>query len=160
MKCKRSIALLALVVTMVLVPVALTQAKKPFRFEVSGNKTLTGWTATITSGPFEGYTMIWDNWAATFRRQNVYFFEEWKILNSTGIVVISGFDEGATRLKNGKFTGNGKVTYAIPAWGHLIGLKEHLDGARAQNRGFGLLLKSYSISHVPSSSSSFSGISP
>jgi hypothetical protein len=127
MKCKRSIALLALVLTLVLVSVTMVQAKKPLRFKVDGWKTAFGWGATITSGPFEGYTMLWYNKIAEFRKSNVYFFEEWEIWDGDTLV-LAGFDEGVTRFKNGKFTGNGKVTDAMEGLKHLIGLKEHVGG--------------------------------
>jgi len=127
MRSKRLVALLALVLTLTLFPITLVQAKKPLRSEVDGWSEPFGWGATITSGSFEGYTMLWYNKIAEFRKANVYFFEEWEIWDGDTLV-LAGFDEGVTRLKNGKFTGNGKVTYAMEGLEHLIGLKEHIGG--------------------------------
>jgi len=128
MKCKKSVVLLALVSTLMLVSVAMVQAKKPFRFEVEGWKEPFGWGATITSGPLSGMTMYWDQPIVEFRGSRVYFFEEWWIEDGGGNEILRGFDEGVTRMKNGKFTGNGKVTNAIPEWNHLVGLKEQCEG--------------------------------
>ncbi len=119
---------MALVLTLMLVSVAMVQAKKPFRFEVEGWKEPFGWGATITSGPFKGMTMYWDQPIVEFRGSRVYFFEEWWIEDGGGNEILRGFDEGVTRMKNGKFTGNGKVTNAIPEWNHLVGLKEQCEG--------------------------------
>lgn len=127
MKCKKSVALMALVSTLMLVSVAMVQAKKPFRFEVEGWKEPFGWGATITSEPFSGMTMYWYQPIIEFKKGNVYFFENWEIKDGD-TVILSGYDEGVTRIKNGKFTGNGKVTDAIPEYMHLIGLKEHCEG--------------------------------
>ena len=127
MKCKRSIALLALALTLALVPVSLVQAKKPIRSEVEGWSEPFGWGADITSGPFEGKTMYWYTLIAEFKGSRVYFFEEWEIKDGE-IVILAGFDRGVTRLKNGVFTGNGRVTYAMEGWEHLIGCKEHIGG--------------------------------
>ena len=141
---KRLIVLLALAFTLVLVPAGTAQAKKPLRYECEGWATLFGWQGTITSGDLDGYTMIWVTLAVDFRggetpfdAKNVYFFEEWFIGDGieyddgdgvTGDVVLAGFDEGVTRFKNGKFSGNGRVTVASEDYTHLIGRKEHLSG--------------------------------
>ena len=128
MKSKRSIAFLALILTLMLVSVAMVQAKKPLRFEVVGWKISDGWGATITSGPFEGMTMYWYQPIVESKGSMVYFFELWWIEDGDGNEILRGFDEGVTRIKNGKFTGNGKVLDAIPEWMHLIGLKEQCEG--------------------------------
>jgi hypothetical protein len=135
---KRLIVLLALALafTLVLVPAGTAQAKKPLRYEGSGYATGYGWFGTITSGDLEGYTGIWVTRELDFRGENVYFYEEWFIGDGieyvdgevTGDVVLAGFDEGVTRFKNGKFTGNGRVTEAGEGWEHLVGRKEHLSG--------------------------------
>jgi len=128
MKCKRSVALMALLLTLALVSVTLVQAKKPFRFEVEGWKEPFGWGATITSGPFAGMTMYWDQPIVEQKGSRVYFFELWWIEDGEGNEILSGFDEGVTRIKNGKFTGNGIVTDAKEGLEYLIGLKEHCEG--------------------------------
>jgi hypothetical protein len=108
-KCKRSIALLALALTLALVPASLAHAKKPVRSEVVGWWEPFGWGADVTSGPFAGNTMYWYTLIAEFKGSRVYFFEKWEIWDGDTLV-ISGFDRGVTRLKNGVFTGNGRVT--------------------------------------------------
>jgi len=140
---KKLIVLLALAFTLALVPAGTAQAKKPLRYECEGWATGFGWEGTITSGDLDGYTMIWVTLALDFRggepfvdAKNVYFFENWFIGDGieyvdggvTGDVVLAGFDEGVTRFKNGKFTGNGRVTEASEALSYLIGSKEHLSG--------------------------------
>jgi len=133
---KRLIVLLALACTLLLVPAGTAQAKKPLRYECEGYGTDYGWKGTITSGDLTGYTGIWVSLILDFKGENVYFFEEWFIGDGieyvdgevTGDVVLAGFDEGVTRFKNGKFTGNGRVTEAGEGWEHLIGRKEHLSG--------------------------------
>ncbi len=126
---------MALVLTLMLVSVAMVQANKPLRFEVEGWKEPdgvgpepNGWGATITSGIFTGYTMYWDQPIVEFKKGNVYFFEEWWIEDGNGMEILRGYDEGVTRMKNGKFTGNGKVIYANEDYEHLIGLKEQCEG--------------------------------
>ena len=119
---------MALVLTLMLVSVAVVQAKKPFRFEVEGSPIPKGWIATITSGIFTGYTMYWYQPIVEFKNGNVYFFEEWWIEDGNGKEILRGYDEGVTRMKNGKFIGNGKVTYAMEGYEHLIGLKEQCEG--------------------------------
>jgi len=134
---KRLIVLLALAFTLALVPAGTAQAKKPLRYECEGWNTDFGWQGTITSsGDLFEYTIIWDTKVAVFKKASVYFFEEWFIGDGieyvdgevTGDVVLAGFDEGVTRLKNGEFTGNGRVTEAGEGWEHLFGRKEHLSG--------------------------------
>jgi hypothetical protein len=130
MKYKKSVALVALAFTLALVSVALVQAKKPFRFEVEGVNEPYGWSAEITSGPFDGGTMYWYNHIAEFKGSRVYFFEEWEVWYE-GTKVLAGYDKGVTRMKNGVFTGNGKVTYVdvdYPDYTYLIGYKEHVSG--------------------------------
>ena len=129
MKCKRSIVLLTLALTLVLVPVSLAQAMKPLRFEVSGALATSffGWEGTIDSGPLEGKTMIWRFTSNEVKGQAGLFKEIWEIYDGDTLL-IAGFDEGVTRLKTGKFTGNGRVTYATTEWEHLIGRKEHISG--------------------------------
>ena len=137
------IVLLAWACTLLLVPAGTVQAKKPLRYECEGWATDFGWQGTITSGDLDGYTGIWVTLAVDFRggeipedAKNVYFFEEWFIGDGieyvdgevTGDVVLAGFDEGVTRFKNGKFTGNGRVIEASEDYTHLIGRKEHLSG--------------------------------
>ena len=143
---RRLIVLLALAFTLALVPAGTPQAKKPLRYECEGYGTPFGWIGEITSGDLTGATMIWVTLALDFRggepfvdAKNVYFFEEWFIgfgieyvdgesWTIDGDVVLAGFDEGVTRFKNGKFTGNGRVTEASEALSYLIGSKEHLSG--------------------------------
>jgi len=120
---------MALLLTLTLVSVAMVQAKKPLRFEVVGWKEPFGWGATITTiGDFEGMTMYWDQPIVEFKKSNVYFFEEWWVEDGDGNEILRGYDEGVTRLKNGKFSGNGKVIYANEDYEHLIGLKEQCEG--------------------------------
>ena len=119
---------MALVLTLMLVSVAMVQAKKPFRFEVEGSPIPHGWVATITSGPLNEMTMYWYQPIVEFRNSNVYFFEEWWIEDGNGNEILRGYDEGVTRMKNGKFTGNGKVIAANADYKHLIGLKEQCEG--------------------------------
>ena len=119
---------MAIIFTLMLGSVAMVQAMKPLRFEVVGWKEPFGWGATITSGDFEGMTMYWDQPIVEQKGGRVYFFELWWIEDGDGNVILSGFDEGVTRIKNGKFTGNGKVTDAVTDWKHLIGLNEKCEG--------------------------------
>jgi hypothetical protein len=130
MKCKRLIVLLTLALTLVLVPVSLAQAMKPLRFEVSGALASFGWEGTIDSGPLQGYTMLWIiNFDTYELKGQVGLFEEvWEIYDLSGTKILAGYDEGVTRYKNGKFTGNGRVTYAIGDWAYLLGCKEHIGG--------------------------------
>jgi hypothetical protein len=136
MKCKRSFVLMALVLTLMLVSVAMVQATKPLRFEVDPGwkepngvgPDPNGWGATIKGGPFDGYTMYWDQPIIEQKGSRVYFFENWWIEDGDGDEILRGYDEGVTRMKNGKFTGNGKVTDAISEYTHLIGLKEQCEG--------------------------------
>lgn len=141
---RRLIVLLALACTLLLVPAGTAQAKKPLRYECEGGATDFGWQGTITSGDLSGYTGIWVSLVLDFRggepAKNVYFFEKWFIGDGieyvdggvTGVVVLAGFDEGVTRFKNGKFSGNGIVTEGYDDingdWSDLIGSKEHLSG--------------------------------
>ena len=121
---------MALAFTLALVSVTLVQAKKPFRFEVDGVNEPFGWSAEITSGEFEGYTMKWLNYKMEVKGSRLYFFEEWQIWDDN-TEVLRGYDEGMTRMKNGVFTGNGKVTWVNPDYGdytYLLGLKEHIMG--------------------------------
>jgi len=146
---KRLIVLLALALafTLVLAPAVSAQPNKPLRYEVSGVSAIYGWVGTIDSGDLTGKTAIWVSLILELRggetlvdAKNVYFFELWFIgddiayvggingFEITGDVVLAGFDEGVTRLKNGEFSGNGIVTEAYGAWSHLIGCKEHCSG--------------------------------
>jgi hypothetical protein len=145
---KRLISLLALAFILVLVPAISVQSKKPLRYECAGSATGYGWIGEILTGDLEGATMIWVSLVLEFRggepfvdAKNVYFYEEWFIgynieyesLNGgwiiTGEVLLAGWDDGVTRFKNGKFTGNGAVTAAAEGYTHLIGRKEHLSGS-------------------------------
>ena len=146
---KRLTSLLALAFVLVSVPAVSVQSKKPLRYECAGSATGYGWIGTITSnGDLEGATMIWVSLVLEFRggkpfvdAKNVYFYEEWFIgfdieyvplgegeWEISGDVILAGWDDGVTRFKNGKFTGNGKVTDASEGYTHLIGRKEHLSG--------------------------------
>jgi hypothetical protein len=129
MKFRRSSALLATVLALALVSVALVQANKPLRFEVSGEPAtdFTGWEGTVDSGPFEGMTICWYQPVIEPKGTTVYFFEIWWIEDGDEKVLL-GYDEGVTRLKNGKFSGNGKVIYAAEGYEHLMGLKEKCEG--------------------------------
>ena len=130
MKYKRSIVLLTLALTLVLVPVSLAQAMKPLRFEVSGALASFGWEGTIDSGPLQGYTMLWIIDWDTYELigQVGLFEEEWEIYDEFDTLILAGYDEGVTRYKNGKFTGNGRVTDATGDWAYLLGCKEHIGG--------------------------------
>ena len=127
MKGKKLIALMALTFTLTLTSVSLVQAKRPFRFEVEGVSEPFGWSADITSGPLEGGIMYWYNYIAEFKGSRVYFFEEWEVWYEDTLV-LAGYDEGVTRLKNGVFTGNGIVTEAYGDYAYMIGYKEHISG--------------------------------
>ena len=137
--------MLALFLSLLIAPAVSAQPRKPLRYEVSGESATgwLGWVGTIDSGDLEGYTGIWVTLVLELRggetlvdAKNVYFFELWFIGDGidyvdgkvTGDVVLAGFDEGVTRLKNGKFSGNGRVTEAYGDWSDLIGCKEHLSG--------------------------------
>ena len=130
MKCNRSIVLLTLALTLVLVPISLAQAKKPLIFEVSGVSTSYGWIGTVDSGPLAGNTMIWYTHVVMPRGQTVYFFETWEIRDvDTDALILFGYDEGVMRLNNGEGTGNGKVLYAQEGpFEYLLGCKEHFTG--------------------------------
>jgi len=146
---RRLIVLLALAFTLVLVPAGTVQAKKPLRLECAGSGAPYGWIGEIIGGDLNGATMIWVSLIVEPNRgpptledaTNVYFYEEWFIgyditfegdvqgvWTINGTVVLAGVDEGVTRFKNGKFTGNGRVTDASGAYTDLIGRKEHLSG--------------------------------
>ena len=71
--------------------------------------------------------MLWYNCIAEFKGSRVYFFEEWQVWYEDTLV-LAGYDEGVTRLKNGVFTGNGVVTEACEDYAHMIGYKEHIGG--------------------------------
>jgi len=129
---KRLIVLLALALafTLVLVPAVLAQPNKPLRYEFEAelDPTIPGWRGSITSGDLFGCDIIWVTRAKYVIGESVHFFETWEITDGNGDVVLAGFDEGVTRLQNGKFTGNGRVTEAYDAWSGLIGCKEYMSG--------------------------------
>jgi hypothetical protein len=147
---KVAVVILALALLMLVVAVApavSAQPNKPIRYEVSGGFASYGWLGTVDSGDLAGKTGIWVTLVLKLRggetladAKNVYFFELWYIgdgiqyvpsgngFEITGDVVLAGFDEGVTRLNNGKYTGNGMVTEAYGDWSDLIGCKEHCSG--------------------------------
>lgn len=129
MNKKLSIVILTLALTLALIPILSVQAEKPLRLEVSGELASYGWIGTIHGGPLDGYTVKWiiDFENYELNGQVGMFQEVWEIYDGDTLV-IAGYDEGVTRYKNGKFTGNGRVTYATEKWAHLIGRKEHLSG--------------------------------
>jgi len=101
---------------------------KSIRFEVEGVKEPYGWSGTITSEPFLGMAMYWHQPVIKDKGDALYFLEIWLIKDVDENIILSGYDEGETRLQNGTFTGNGKVIYAAEGWKHLIGLKEQCEG--------------------------------
>jgi len=129
MNKKMSVVILTLALALALVPILPVQAKKPLRLEISGELAPFGWEGVIHGGPFDGYTVLWiidfDNYE--LKGQVGFFQEVWEIYDGDTLI-LAGYDEGVTRYKNGKFTGNGRVTYATPEWAHLLGSKEHLSG--------------------------------
>jgi len=58
---RRLTVLLALALTLALVPAVSAQPVKPLRYEVSGGSPTEwfGWVGTIDSGDLEGYAGIW-----------------------------------------------------------------------------------------------------
>lgn len=129
MNKKLRIIILAIALTLALVPIISVEAKKPLRLEVSGELASYGWIGTIHGGPLDGHTMKWiiDFENYELKGQVGLFQEVWEIYDGDTLV-LAGYDTGVTRYKNGKFTGNGRVTYATTEWAHLIGSKEHISG--------------------------------
>ena len=101
MKSKRSIALLALIFALTFVSITLVQAKKPFRFEVSGFLTDFGWQGTVDSGPLTGMTMLWYTDILEPHGSKLYFFERWEIW------------DGETKVLDLLASSSGEILFAI-----------------------------------------------
>jgi hypothetical protein len=124
MKSKRSIALLALIVTLAIIPAALAQPNKPLRCGVHIELGPSGWFGTVT-GDIEG-TITIELLDVFFPGITEHYFEEWTIVTSTGTITI--YQAGVWSFKSYKFKSDGYVSAATGDWAYLEGARVHTRG--------------------------------
>jgi hypothetical protein len=126
MKYKKSNALLALVLTLAVIPSVLAQPKDPLRFDLSITLVASplGWAGTVDGDIVGTITIIL--LGAEFPGITEHYWEEWTIVTNDGTITV--YQEGVWSFKSYKFKSNGYVTEATGAW-------EYLEGARVHTRG-------------------------
>jgi hypothetical protein len=124
MKSKRSIALLALIITLALIPAVLAQPNMPLRCDLQIELGPSGWFGNV-SGSIEG-TITIVLLDAVFPGITEHYWEVWTIVTSGGTITI--YQAGVWSFKSFKFKSNGYVTAATGTW-------EYLEGARVHTRG-------------------------
>ncbi len=123
MKCKKSVALLALAFTLILVPAVLAQPNKPLRVVMHWDIDYTifpiGWSGTV-SGDINGditVTLVDARW--TPHDKTEHWIETWVIVTDSGEIL--GEEEGAASMASPKCGARGRITGATGEWTHLIG---------------------------------------
>ena len=128
MICKRSVAILALALSLVLVPAISAQPNQPLRCEVSITLDWgppVQWDGEIT-GDIEGTFIIRADPAPSFPGETEHFFETWVIETLDGTIEL--YQEGVWSFKTFKWKSNGRVTFASGEWVYLIGSNVHVRG--------------------------------
>ena len=128
MKCKRSIALIALAFTLALLPAVTTQAKKPLKCEIEIKLDLINfqWIGAIY-GDIEGTFIITPDPDPSFPGSTEHFLETW-VIEPTAGGEIRLYQEGVWNFKTGRWRSNGMVTAASEGWEYLIGCNVHVRG--------------------------------
>jgi hypothetical protein len=128
MKCKRSVAVLALALTLALLPAGIVQAEKPLKCEIEIVLDLINfqWVGTIT-GDIEGTFIITPDPDPGFPGSTEHYLETW-VIKPTGGGEIRLYQEGVWNFKTGRFRSNGMVTAASGGWEYLIGCNVHVRG--------------------------------
>ncbi len=128
MKRKRSVALLALTLTLALIPAGMVLAKNPLKCEIEIvlDMNLFQWNGTI-SGEIEGTFIITPDPVPGFPGSTEHYLETW-VIKPTGGGEIRLYQEGVWNFKTGRFRSNGMVTAASGGWEYLIGCNVHVRG--------------------------------
>ena len=128
MKCKRSVALLVLTLTLALIPTGVVLAKNPLKCEINIvlDLNLFQWNGTI-SGDIEGTFIITPDPLPSFPGSTEHFLETW-VIEPAGGGEIRLYQEGVWNFKTGRWRSNGMVTAASGGYEHLIGCNVHVRG--------------------------------
>jgi hypothetical protein len=129
---KKLIILLALTVTMMLIPTAAIQANKPLtgNMELDFYPTNPIWRGTI-SGDISG-KMYFTN-VGTGKRgdqtpgKTIHFAEIWLITDEQDNLLLTGTDKGVVS-PNSDYRMSGVITDASEEYAHLIGRNVHMSG--------------------------------
>jgi hypothetical protein len=131
-KCKKSVALLALAFTLILVPAVLAKPNKPLIIVMSWDvfwEPYVGWNGPV-SGDINGFIEVTlDEARWTPHEKTEHWIEHWVILTEEGgDPIIWGEEEGIASMANGKCNARGRITGATEGWTHLIGCIFHWKG--------------------------------